>query len=211
MTQSINKIPTSSASVGPNRFKLLLIAGLFFLPAILASILYFAGWRPSSQVNHGELVQPARPINDVALKTVDGSLLAFKALRGKWLMVYFGTSACQSACVHNLYKMRQVQIAEGKDADRITRVFVVTDGATPPTLLATLKDYAGMRVLTGPPAAIEALAQQFVLPAGSPLAGLNRIYIVDPVGNLMMSYPVDADPSGMRKDLVRLLQVSQIG
>lgn len=201
----------AAISVGVNRVKLLLIAGLFFLPVVAATILYVSGWRPSSQVNHGQLVRPARPISDVTLKSIDGSALAFGALHGKWLMVYFGTSRCATACVRDLYKMRQVQIAEGKDADRITRVFVVTDGATSPSLRATLKDYSGMKVLTGPTSAITALAKQFDLQAGSPLDGLNRVYVVDPIGNLMMSYPPDADPSGMRKDLARLLQVSQIG
>jgi hypothetical protein len=50
-----------------------------------------------------------------------------------------------------------------------------------------------------------------VLPAGSPLDNLNRVYLVDPLGNFMMSYPADADPTGMRKDLARLLRISQIG
>jgi hypothetical protein len=68
-----------------------------------------------------------------------------------------------------------------------------------------------MRAVIGPPEAFDALAREFTLPAGSPLDNLNRIYLVDPLGNFMMSYPADADPTGMRKDLARLLRISQIG
>jgi len=210
MNQS-NSHPPAAINVGRNRAKLLLVAGLFFLPAIAATVLYVSGWRPRTQVNYGDLVQPARPIQDVTLQTLDGSAHPFSATRGKWLMIYFGPSSCDVACAHDLYKMRQVQIAQGKDADRIALLFVITNGAAPPRLLATLKDYPDMRVVTGPSAAVTALARQFYLPAGSPLNGLNLIYVVDPLGNLMMSYPPDADPSRMRKDFVRLLQVSQVG
>jgi len=38
-----------------------------------------------------------------------------------------------------------------------------------------------------------------------------RSYLVDPLGNLMMSYPADAAPKGMLKDLKRLLRLSHIG
>ncbi len=203
--------PSPRTSVGANRFKLLLVAGLFFLPAISATLLYYAGWRPHTQINHGDLVQPVRSIQDVVLQTLEGNSLHFSELHGKWLMVYFGSSSCKAACVQNLYKMRQVQIAQGKDADRILRVFVVTDGLALDGLRTTLRDYPGLKVITGPADAITSLAKQFELPSGSPLDALNRVYIVDPMGNLMMSYPKDADPSGMRKDFVRLLKVSQVG
>jgi hypothetical protein len=51
------------------------------------------------------------------------------------------------------------------------------------------------------------------LPAALPAQGEPRdyIYVIDPLGNLMMRYPRDADPNGMKKDFVRLLKVSRIG
>ncbi len=197
--------------VGNGRLKLALIVVLFFLPELVATTLYFGGWRPQSQVNHGELVQPARPIRDVSLQALDGTSFRFSALRGKWLMIYFGPSSCNVACMRDLYKMRQVSIAQGGDAARLRRLFVVTDGRAMNHLRATLQDYPGMRVVIGSAAAVASLARQFTLSVGSPLDNLNRIYLVDPLGNLMMSYPSNADPEGMRKDIVRLLQVSQVG
>lgn len=190
---------------------IILLVALFALPLILAYSLYWYGWRPGGTINHGELVQPARPIADATLRTLEGRDIRFHDLRRKWVLVYFGSSQCGEACERNLYKMRQVRLAQGKDADRILRVFLVTDTHTLDRLRPKLAQYPGMQVITGPAENVKTLAQQFALPAGSPLDGLERIYVVDPLGNLMMSYPAGADASGVRKDLVRLLKVSQIG
>ncbi len=93
----------------------------------------------------------------------------------------------------------------------MARVFVVTDATALDWLRYTLKDYPGMEIFTGPAAAVRALAEQFVLPGGGPPDRLHRVYVVDPLGNLMMSYPADADPSRMNKDLSFLLKASHIG
>jgi cytochrome oxidase Cu insertion factor (SCO1/SenC/PrrC family) len=206
----VNK-QSETAGIGSGRMKMLLVAALFFLPLIAAIGLYQGGWRPQTQVNHGELVQPARPVADVTLKTLDGQDFRFSQLRKKWTMLYFGSAECTAACAGQLYKMRQTHIAQGADADRIQRVFVVTDPGALDLLRHTLKDYPDMQVLTGTAENIRQLTAQFQLPAGSPMDGLGRIYLVDPLGNFMMSYPAGADAAGLRKDLMRLLKVSHIG
>lgn len=201
----------STAARGVNRTKLILLAVLFMLPILGSTLLYSTGWRPSGSVNYGELVSPARPIMDSALTRLDGSAARFSQLQGKWTMLYFGSAECIDICTQTLYNMRQVHLAQGKDSHRIQRVFVVTDSAALDLLRYTLKDYPGMDVYIGPKENVDVLARQFALKSGSPLDGLHRIYVVDPLGNFMMSYPADSDPSKMRKDFVRLLKVSQIG
>ncbi|MBI3778363.1 MAG: SCO family protein [Gammaproteobacteria bacterium] len=194
-----------------SRRRVLLIAALFALPVIVSYALYLGGWRPASTGNHGELVQPARPLADAAVVLLDGKPMRFSELRGKWTLVTFSSAECLKPCERNLTNMRQVIAAQGKDAERVQSVLVVTDGKALDWLRYAVKDYPGMRVITGPADSVAALAREFTLPAGNPLDNLNRVYLVDPLGNLMMSYPADADPSGMRKDLARLLRVSQIG
>ncbi|MHB8622247.1 MAG: SCO family protein [Sulfuricaulis sp.] len=202
---------TRSANLLSARLRILLIAALFVAPMIGAYVLYLGGWRPSTTGNYGELVQPARPIADTTLNLLTGKSIRFSELRGKWLLVTFSEAECLSPCERNLYKMRQVIAAQGKDADRLQSLFVVTDTTALDGLRYAIQDYPGTQVVIGPPAMVTELAHQFVLPSGSSAENLNRIYLVDPLGNFMMSYAADADPSGMRKDLVRLLQVSRIG
>ncbi|BAU47042.1 cytochrome C oxidase subunit I [Sulfurifustis variabilis] len=193
------------------RWVLVLLA-LLFLSGIIASfVLVETGWRPTKTKNYGELVQPARPIDDVGLVRLGGGALRFAELQGKWTLVYFGSAECPKPCIDNLYKMRQITAAQGKEAHRVQRLFVLTDARGLDGLHEKLKDYPGMEVVTGDPEEVRRLAEQFRLPAGSPSDGLQRVYVVDPLGNLMMSYPADADPRGMNKDLGFLLKASQIG
>ncbi len=204
------KPAATDARAPRGRLTLLLVIGFFFLPQCIAALLYYGGWKPHALVNHGQLIRPVRPIRDVSLRALDGADFRFSALRGKWLMVYFGPAVCGNACVHDLYKMRQVRIAQGDNADRLRRLFVVTNGRGLGHLRTLLKSYPGMNVATGPAAAVASLSGQFALDHQLPALD-NRIYLVDPLGNLMMSYPPDADPEGMLKDLQRLMKVSQVG
>lgn len=203
--------PHTQKQATKNRLVLILLVLVLVLPMASAYVLYAVGWRPSSTVNHGELVEPARLISDVRLHTRNDSEFHVKDVYGKWTFVYFGPAECSGECERSLYKMRQVRLAQGKHADRVERVFVVVGKHAAHALARTAKDYPGMVVVTGSRENIAILAQQFALPAGTPLDGLGRIYLMDPAGRLMMSYPLEADPSGMRKDLERLLRVSQIG
>lgn len=202
---------TSKARDTRARLVLVLLAALFLSGTVIAFLLLESGWRPARTKNHGELVQPARPLSDVELTALDGPRLRLSELKGKWTLVYFGPADCLKPCTDNLYKMRQVTAAQGKEAHRVQRLVVVTDPKALDWLRYTMKDYPGMRVATGPVAAVRRLAAEFAVPAGNPLDNLHRVYVVDPLGNLMMSYPADADPRDMHKDLRLLLKASQIG
>ncbi|GAB4512015.1 MAG: hypothetical protein Tsb0026_15590 [Sulfuricaulis sp.] len=202
---------TESNNQSAARRKILLLAALFTLPVVVAYSLYFSGWRPASFGNHGELVQPARPIADTTLTLLDGKPLRFNELRGKWMLITFNAAECLSPCERNLVKMRQVIAALGKEAERVQSLLIMKDARMRDWLNYAVKDYPGMRAVIGPPEAVDVLARQFALPAGNPLDNLNRIYVVDPLGNFMMSYPADADGNGIRKDLARLLRISRIG
>jgi cytochrome oxidase Cu insertion factor (SCO1/SenC/PrrC family) len=202
---------TTRINPAPGRRRLLLLTALFLLPVLVAYGLYYGGWRPTSTANHGELLQPARPVQDVTLTLLTGASIRFSHWHGKWTLLTFSTAECLNPCERNLHNIRQIIAAQGNEAHRVRGALVVTDGKAPDWLRYAVKDSPGLQVVIGPPAAVNSLAQQFVLPAGSPLDNLNRVYLVDPFGNFMMSYPADADPAGINKDIKRLLRVSQIG
>jgi len=185
--------------------------GALILSGFVGSVvLVESGWRPGATRNYGELVTPARPVADALLTDLEGRPVRFSAFKGKWTLVYFGRAACAKPCIDNLYKMRQITAAQGREAYRVRQMFIVTDADTD-GMPGVLADYPATQVLRGSPQAVNELAAQFALSAGTPLEGLHRVYVVDPLGNFMMSYPADADPRRMHKDLSLLLRVSYIG
>jgi cytochrome oxidase Cu insertion factor (SCO1/SenC/PrrC family) len=180
---------------------------LFAAPAILGWGVYATReWWHLGTINRGELIRPARPLGDWTLEGLDGRALPVAALRGKWTMVYIGSSACAAACQDDLYKMRQVRLALGQDSLRVQRLFILTDRDHIETLRGLLEQHRGLEVAGAAPAAMEQVLQTF-----APEGPQDAVFLVDPLGNLMMRYPQGFDPKGMLRDLQRLLRISHIG
>jgi hypothetical protein len=123
--------------------------------------------------------------------------------RGKWTLVYVGDGSCDASCRATLYVMRQTRLALGTDMTRLSRVFLVTANCCAKGYLA--REHAGITVLDASAAATAPLLGRF------PGDRAHTLFIVDPLGNLMMRYDVRRDPRGLLVDLRRLLQLSQIG
>jgi cytochrome oxidase Cu insertion factor (SCO1/SenC/PrrC family) len=211
--QKSSKTTTDNGS-GPSvrgRRTLILVVFLFLLPVVSATWLYLNGWRPDGKnLAHGELVQPARPVGDAVLNQADGAAYRISSLRGRWVMVYFGSLPCKEVCRNNLYKMQQVRLTQGRDVDRVERLMITSDSDRN-ALHELARQFPGLITVSGSRATLKTLAREFVSSQGSALNAPGRVYLIDPIGNLVMSYTPDADPSGMRKDLARLLRLSQIG
>jgi len=190
------------------RLILLFVIACFVLPLATAWLLLADNWRPSSSAQHGELLNPARPLPDLRFIPIDERSWNQTALQGHWLMVYVGTAAqCNASCRTSLYDMRQVRLALGKELVRVKTVLLL-DGMPNAELrqwLAT--EHADMLTGVADAEIRNAFLQAFV----EAEQGGDWIYLVDPLGNLLMRYPTTAKPGGMLKDLKRLLRLSKIG
>lgn len=209
-TMAMNENDLAVKAAPANRWVFVMLMLLFVLPVVLATLLYLTGWRPSNSGHHGELIQPARQVEGLSLQTLDGKLAHFGELRGKWLMVHFGPSSCPEACMKNIHTMRQIHAAQAKEIGRVQRVFIATDMGAAEKLKAKLADYPEMRVWTGEKQALAEVLQSFGVDAEQ-AAEQQGVYLVDPLGNLIMRYPPGTDPGGMLKDLTRLLKYSWVG
>jgi cytochrome oxidase Cu insertion factor (SCO1/SenC/PrrC family) len=204
-------VSTQAVGAG-NRRTLWILLVVFFVPWLLGTALYFyfseTGIRPET-ASKGTLIDPARPLDPFALSTLDGEPFGLENLRGRWTLVHLGPSSCADPCQQNLYHMRQVRIALNKDMGRVQRLLVLTDSERLESLRPVLeREYPQMTTVTGSQQALEQMTGQF-LDTGAHRDGW--IYLVDPLGNLMMGFPPDLDPRGMLKDLRKLLKYSQIG
>jgi cytochrome oxidase Cu insertion factor (SCO1/SenC/PrrC family) len=160
--------------------------------------------------NKGILVHPARPLT-LAVDIMAGDRPLNDYLQGKWTLLYIGDSDCDAVCNENLYKMRQIRIAQNENMKRVQRLFLVRDESLPEALTVLLeKEYPELSIVTLSAAQEEQIAPDFLVD-GVPMQGAERVYIIDPLGNLMMYYQPDADPGGMLKDLQKLLKYSKIG
>jgi cytochrome oxidase Cu insertion factor (SCO1/SenC/PrrC family) len=182
------------------RVVLYLIGAVAALPLIAAYVLYFF-WRPDAFTNHGQLLSPTS-IADTTARQSDGTTFEFGALRGKWLLVMVDSGACDAFCEGKLYRMRQVRLTQGRNMERIERAWLIDDDAEPAPHVTA--DFVGTRQIRAKGSAV--LRR---LPAQS--SSRAHIYVVDPLGNVIIRYDGDADPTGMKKDLSRLLRASRIG
>jgi hypothetical protein len=193
-------------SAGWRRNKPLLVVLAICIAPVLASYLAYYAFPPSGRTNYGELVQPQRPVPALALRNLDGTPFDLQVLRGNWIMVTADRGACTAACESNLWNMRQVRTATGKERDRIARLFLVLDDEAPQTRL--LREFEGTRVVRARPQEVAAF---LVLPEDAAAKLEDHVWLIDPLGNLMLRWPPAADPGRMKKDLDRLLRASRIG
>jgi hypothetical protein len=186
-------------------YRAALLALVFFAPLFFAFVLYYGlTWRPAAHVNHGTLIDPARPLPALTLTRVDGQ--ATSALTERWTILYFDDGVCEATCRSALGSTRAVRLALGRDATRVQRVFfyrgrccsVSLASEQPDLFLASAEGAAGPEVLA-------------TLPAEGNAGPAPQIALVDPHGNLLMRYPPDASRLGMLEDLKRLLRLSHIG
>jgi hypothetical protein len=203
MTQQDSNPQRSAQQSG--RWKLLLVIAVCAAPLIASYLTYYV-IKPQGRTNYGALLDPrAYPIPPaLGITALDGKPAGLAAFKGKWIMLQSGVAECLEPCRKQLFAMRQLRLMQGKEMERIERVWLITDSAPLDTVL--MREFDGTRMLRVAPAA---LAGWLPVAAGGQAA--DHIYLIDPLGNLMMRFPKDADPGKVKKDLAKLLKASGIG
>jgi cytochrome oxidase Cu insertion factor (SCO1/SenC/PrrC family) len=183
------------------------VALMFFAPLGLSFYLYYGkSWRPGGHVNAGELIQPARPLPMLALPLLSTGETSAQFLKGKWTFLYLQHGLCDDECRRHLYDTRQVRLALDREMNRVQRVFIGDDNCCDlQELKAAHPDLIALRASP----ADEPLLN--LLPNVSGAVNAHRVYLIDPLGNLMMFYTPEAKPKGMLDDMKRLLRLSSIG
>lgn len=194
------------------RRQLILLAALFFVPLLVAFWLYYGpgDWRPNGGTNKGDLVDPAVPLPAVALTRSDGTPASADVLRGKWTIAYLGDGACDERCRKALYLSRQSRIALNKDMDRVQRVFLATANCCDEVFLHS--EHPDVLVLRlGEDTGSRSLLDAFPVQDGVAPAAAGRLYLIDPLGNLVLSYSAQAPDKALLTDVRKLLRLSHIG
>ena len=159
---------------------------LYYVPADLAWLPQLPGSR--------ELLVPPVAAPPTWLDAGEGEARA----RYRWSLIYAKMTACDRPCSATLERLRQVHTALAGDADRVRRVFwhagdAPSASGDPDLVLRRIDDAPGDGV-------VRALGPDR-LEAG-------RVYVADPRGLLVVSYPADVAQKELLRDLKRLLTVS---
>jgi len=190
------------------RWKLLLVVAVCAAPMIASYFTYYV-IKPESRTNYGTLLDPREyPIPPLGSATLDGKPAKLEDYKGKWVLLQVAGGDCDDACKTRLFAMRQLRLMQGKEMERIERVWLITDAKPLDTML--MREYDGTDMLRVDPKLLKAW-----LPvdagAGTGTVVEDHLYMIDPLGNLMMRFPKDADPNKVKKDISKLLRASSIG
>ena len=186
------------------RWKLFALLMVCAAPIIASYVTYYI-IKPSGRTNYGDFIdQRTHLMPQLSTTTLDGRPESLEQYAGKWVMVKVGGGACDEACAKQLFAMRQWRTMQGKNMDRVERVWLITDETPVDTML--IRQYDDMHMLRVPAGQ---LGKWLPVEAGGKLE--DHIFLIDPRSNLMMRFPKDPDPRRVHKDLAKLLRASAIG
>ena len=189
------------------RGRLILICMLiFFITPIIAVIaMYKLDWRPKGE-SVGELVTPPKAIAiNPALTHSNDTKVSLSQFKDKWSMIYV-TAECDMQCKNKLHQMRQLHVSLYKEIPRMQRVLITTSQ----DVADIANNYPELIIINQPSDAVLAFSQQFNIGSESAINS-HRIYLSDPLGQLIMSYQTSTSPALVRKDITRLMKYSWTG
>lgn len=186
------------------RWKLLAVLAVCAAPIFFSYLAYYV-IKPSGRTNYGTILDPRLyPMPKLGGSLLGGGAKELDAFKGKWIMLQVDSGACAEACQKKLYDMRQLRLIQGKEMDRVERVWLVTDEQA--LDIALIRMFDGMHIIK-----VNLNTLKSWLPLESDTQLQDHIFMIDPLGNLMMRFPKHADPQKMKKDIAKLLRASAIG
>lgn len=192
----------SDGSLKRGRLKLGLVALVFVAPLIAAAWMFYgdSGWQPVGRTNHGHLLEPIVNLNELPGQP---PLKSLAATGGRWLLIYANDGACLAPCREALYRMRQARLMLGNDMTRVARIFL--HGDIGPDKVWLDEEHKGLITISN-----AGLNDTLNLKRPASL-GSGGLFLVDPLGNLVMYFAADLAPDDMVGDIEHLLELSHIG
>lgn len=188
----------SNEKVTRSRRTFILLVSLILSPIIISSFLHRWNYRPEHTVNYGELLE-VKPLQIIATNIEDNTIFRARQLKGVWNLLIIDSGECDGYCQEKLYIIKQVRLAQHVDKSNVQRIWLISDDTKPASEI--IDKYKGTKLIH---------SQEKDLLHEFPFVNSQKdyIYVIDPMGNLMMRYPKNPDPKKMIGDLKRLLKLS---
>jgi hypothetical protein len=176
-----------------SRLLLVGIVVMFMLPFFAAVVMRFSGWEPERTRNFGQLLEPPVDVSPIAIQRADGSDYAYQPLERSWQVMVFPPADCGQPCLVLADALYRVWLGEGRKAAKVRILWFgeVPEQAARYPALIPMRDAPALRER---------------MPGLGESSDALPVYLVDPSGFLVMRYPPGFDPSGLRRDLGRLIK-----
>lgn len=203
-----------------NRFLLLVLAASFIVPFLVGDLAYRMGWYPGAQTNKGRLIDPPVPFASLSVRDSGGQVLGAGFAGKHWWLLHVMSGDCAAACRNRLFQMRQVRRALGKEGERLRQAVILTAEPAPATRELLAREFPDFVLLVGENTPIDAAFRAGTTgnAVAMPASGAGELYIMDPMGWIMLAYPPEADEKrsvekaeDILSDLRKLLKASRIG
>jgi protein SCO1/2 len=187
-----------------------LVISMLFLVVVVLSALGYTWYKSAHPTFHGSLISPSKPASDFSLTSQTGATVNLSYFRGKYVLIYFGFTNCTSECPLTMGFLKQMHDRLGTQADQTQVIMISTDPArdTPEALGAFLSHFD--------PTFIGATSSQSVLQPVWSAYGVtvldngethsSYLYLIDPQGNLIATYPLLQNADGITADIQNLLR-----
>lgn len=209
-----SKNQSHAVNVSKNRKTLVLLFVMFITPVLLAYAAYFGSWFSGPGAAQGELIEESlvTDIEDYAIYKTNGEKYTGKEFETLyWWILPIQADQCSQSCVNlNLLTVHKTYIGLGKEASRINELVIFEkgnelDAGRFPSSSSEFSS-VGLKAIDKTHS-----GKGLDLPA-------NYIYLIDPLGNIFMKYPLAKDEkdapliSGkLRKDILHLFKYSRLG
>ncbi len=189
-----------------SRAKLILFSLVFLLPVAGSwYLVFFTDYaREGNGAEHGDLIQPPRQLENIELTWVGRDSTKQEPLYGKWSMLFYVDGPCEASCEDSLYRLQQIRLATGRELQHVQRIAVIDEGESVEFSDNLSKKFPGQLYISKE-ALGESYLQQF---HDQNITEQGSIFLIDPRGFLMMRYPADTEPTGIIRDLSRMLRIS---
>lgn len=186
---------------------------------LMGILLLIVGVRLNNQpyLYQGSLIDPPVPAPDFSLPLADGTKFQLSQYRGKIVLLYFGYTFCPDVCPTTLYDLAQVKITLGNQADDIIIAMITVD----PNRDSSKKLSSYVRTfdpsffgLSGEMSELEVVWNEYGVyrqenpvesSAGYLVDHTARVYVIDRLGNLQLTFPYGMSQDAMAEDLSHLL------
>ena len=182
---------------------------IFLTPIIVitvSTVWYYSGYGPEEKVNYGRLLSEPIDVGTLDLE-LDYQNLNVDSMERKWMLVHFINDACLESCADLIYVARQVNVLLARQQTRVKR-YIAAPLEVKPKLENFFTTYQDLNFIEvkDQSKTIKEFKKNGIDPFAQP-----NMFVIDPIGNIILHYSGEVDGKKLLADLKKLLGASKIG